>query len=302
MSLPVPFRCRVTVLLALGSFVLAPAFGEPTSRFEYDHSASLDVRELSVETRGEAILRDVTFRGVDLPVKAYVVTPVDAVTAAKSKRPNAGLLYVHWLGEPATTNRTEFLNEALALAGQGVVSVLVDAMWSQPKWYENRTPEDDYANSVRQVIELRRAMDLLLAQPTVDPERIGFVGHDFGAMYGAVMGGVDQRARTYVLMAGTPHFIDWMLFARKPKDLPSYRTQLAPLDPVKFVSSLAPAPVFFQFAGTDEYVSATAAAEFFGAASPRKQMVTYKAGHDLHTAEVATDRIAWLMRELAPGR
>jgi hypothetical protein len=28
-------------------------------------------------------------------------------------------------------------------------------------------------------------------------------------------------------------------------------------------------------------------------------MATYDAGHDLHTAEVAADRVAWLERELA---
>ena len=96
----------------------------------------------------------------------------------------AAILYVHWLGEKETTNRTQFLNEAVALANQGVVSLLIDAMWAQPKWYEKRIPEEDYDNAIAQVMDLRRALDLLIAQPGVDPDRVGFVGHDFGAMYG----------------------------------------------------------------------------------------------------------------------
>lgn len=264
--------------------------------FEYDRSAPLEVREVGTEERDGAVIRDVTFRGVQAPVKAFVVAP------AKAPASVAGILYAHWLGEPTSTNRTEFLHEAVALSGEGIVSVLVDAMWSEPKWYANRLPEEDYDRSVRQVVELRRAMDLLLAQPGVDPKRVAFVGHDFGAMYGAVMGAVDQRASTYVLMAGTPHFIDWFLFARKPQDADAYRRKLAPLDPINFVAQLAPAPVFFQFASHDEYVSLDAASLFYGAARPRKQTAMYDAAHDLRNPDATADRVTWLIRQLGAKR
>lgn len=277
----------LTLSLSLASSALAAGPG----LFDYDTSTSLDVHELGVDTRGGAVVHDLTFVGVKDPIKAYLVTPAQP-------GPHAAILYVHWLGDPATTNRTEFLDEAVALAGRGVVSLLVDTMWANPKWYGQRVPEEDYDHSVRQVIELRRAMDLLLAQPGIDPSRVAYVGHDFGAMYGMIAGGLDRRAKTYVFMAGVPHFIDWALFAHQPKDVAAYRQQIAPLDPVNFVPALAPATVFFQFANKDEYVSATQAAEAYAAAGARKQMTTYAAGHDLHTAEVAADRVAWLVREL----
>ena len=287
-------RLAHLIVPALSLFSAASiAAAEPADTiFHYDHAAPLNMKEVGHETRGAAVVHDITFTPADKPVQAYLVTP------ATGTGPHAAILYVHWLGEPATTNRTEFLDEAVALAGRGVVSLLVDTMWTEPKWYENRVPEEDYARSVRQVIELRRAMDLLLAQPTIDLKRVAFVGHDFGAMYGLLASGLDRRAKTYVFMAGVPHFIDWALFARQPKDLASYRQQIAPLDPVNFVARLAPASVFFQFACKDQYVSATQAAEFFAAALPRKQQATYDAGHGLHTAEVAADRVAWLEREL----
>jgi dienelactone hydrolase len=268
----------------------------PATLFDYDRAAPLDVKEIGTELRDDAAIRDITFVGVKDPIKAYIVTP------AAGGRSVAGILYVHWLGERATTNRTEFLNEAVALANQGIVSLLVDTMWAEPKWYEKRVPEEDYDHAIRQVIELRRAMDLLLSQQGVDPRRIAYVGHDFGCMYGVVMGAVDRRASTYVLMAGAPHFIDWFLFSHQPKDLPAYRAQLAPLDPVRFVSQLAPATVFFQFGSKDEYVNGLASAEFYGAASPEKHLATYAAGHDLKNAEATSDRVAWLMRRLAPSR
>lgn len=279
-----------SALLLLG-LATGPLFGAPSDPFHYDPSASLDVHELGVEPRGDATVHDLTFVGVKDPIKAYLVTP-------GQPGPHAAILYVHWLGDPATTNRTEFLDEAVALAGRGVVSLLVDTMWAKPKWYGQRVPEEDYDRSVQQVIELRRAMDLLLAQPGIDPSRVAYVGHDFGAMYGMIAGGLDRRAKTYVFMAGVPHFIDWALFAHQPKDLAAYRQQIAPLDPVNFVPALAPATVFFQFANRDEYVSAAQASESYVAAGVRKQMTTYAAGHDLHTAEVAADRVAWLAKEL----
>jgi dienelactone hydrolase len=282
-----PAVAILNCILAVAAYAAAPA-----SLFDYDHNAPLNVREVGTETRDGVLQRDLTFDVAGRSLKAYLVAPVIGNGSC------AGILYVHWLGEPASTNRTEFLDEARTLAHEGVVSLLVDTMWAEPHWYKNRMPEEDYAHALRQVVELRRAMDLLLTQPGVDSRRIAYVGHDFGAMYGTVMGAVDQRAKTYVLMAGVPHFIDWFLFARQPKDIAAYRAQLAPLDPVGFVAQLAPATVFFQFASHDEYVSAAAAGEFYAAALPRKQAATYNAGHDLDTAEVTADRVAWLRREL----
>lgn len=283
-------KILLTAVLVLS--LKAAAETAPDNLFAYDRAAPLNMQETGRETRGAAIVRDITFTPADQPVKAYLVAP------ATGAGPHAGILYVHWLGEPATTNRTQFLDEAVALASRGVVSLLVDTMWAAPDWYKNRVPEEDYAHAIRQVIELRRAMDLLLAQPGIDPKRVALVAHDFGAMYGMIAEALDRRARTCVFMAPTPHFADWFLFRQQPKDLAAYKAQLATIDPVFFVGKLAPAPVFFQFASRDFYVSAEEAAEFYAAASPRKQMATYEADHDLHPPQVAADRLAWLFREL----
>ena len=282
----------VILSFVIAAVAITPAFAADSDLFSYDKSAPLDLREIGAEQRGAAAIHDITFVGIDKPVKAYLVTP----TAASG--PHAAILYVHWLGEPATTNRTQFLDEAVALTGRGVVSLLVEAMWAEPKWYANRIPEEDFVRAGRQVVELRRAMDLLLAQPGIDPARVAFVGHDFGAMYGMIASAQDRRAKTYVFMAPTPHFIDWFLFRQQPKDLEAYKRQLAAIDPVLFVSKLAPASVLFQFANKDFYVTAEEAAEFYAAALPRKQQATYEATHDLHPPEVASDRVAWLAREL----
>src|SRR4051794_36059644 len=125
---------------------------DPTHLFDYDKNADLGVKEIKVEQRGDVSIHDITFVGVDEPVKAYLVVPAGS-------GPFAGILYVHWLEQSPNANRTEFLDEAVALASEGTVSLLIDAMWATKGWYNSRIPEADYQNSIKQVIVLRRAMD-----------------------------------------------------------------------------------------------------------------------------------------------
>ena len=83
--------------------------------------------------------------------------------------PCGGVLWVHWLADEGPSDRHEFENDALALARAGIVSVLPDAMWSVPGWYEHRAYADDFAHSLAQVIALRRALDVLSCSPASIP-------------------------------------------------------------------------------------------------------------------------------------
>ena len=272
----------------------AVAHAIPVALTRYPGELPLDVKEEGTEQRKGVTVRDVTFAGLSATdrMRAYVVTP-------PGRGPFAGVLYVHWLGEPATTNRTQFLDDAVVLASQGVVSVLVDAMWSKPGWYAQRTHETDYERSVEQVQRLRRALDLLVAQPGVDEKRLGFVGHDFGAMYGALMGAVDQRPRAYVLMTANPRFSTWYLLGRRqPKDRAAYLKQMEVLDVTRYLPLLSPAPLFFQFASNDRYVSAKEAQELYAAAKEPRLIRRYPTDHGLDVKRGAQDRFQWLVRHL----
>jgi dienelactone hydrolase len=213
----------------------------------------------------------------------------------------AGILWVHWLGDPATTNHTEFAADARALAARGATSVLVDAMWSQPHWFEaGRSPATDACDVARQVIALRRALDVLGAQPGVDPQRIAYVGHDFGAMYGSLLLAVDPRPSRAVLMTPALTFWEWFLLGKAPADARAYVATMSRYDLPGWLARTHARATLLQFAQDDGYVSGAAAAAFRNAVPARgRTYVTYAGDHALTVAAATNDRRAWLLRELA---
>jgi pimeloyl-ACP methyl ester carboxylesterase len=266
------------------------------ARFAYDRSASFAIEERSIEMRGATAVRDILFvakRGEkEARVAAYVVVP--------AKAPRAAVLWVHWLGEPATTNRSEFLPEAVELADRGVVSVLIDAMWARPHWYPTRVLEEDYGNSVDQVIALLRALDLLRQQPGADRVPVGIVGHDYGGMYATMAAAIDGRVKVTVWIACTPSLLDWAFFVRQPASREDYLRENRTLELRDYLGAIDGAAQLFQFAEHDKFVPLAKAQEFFAAATASKQMVVYGgADHSMVApASIRSDRAAWLSREL----
>jgi dienelactone hydrolase len=291
---------KILVLFLLSAFALtthAQTANDDSARtdlFRYDNRSPVNVKEVSSEQRGDVTVRDVTFSPEHgREVKAYLVVP-------KGSGRFAGILWVHWLGEEKS-NRTQFLDEAVALAPKGTVSLLVDAMWSTPKWFGNRVPDKDYENSIRQVIELRRAVDLLLSQSNVDKTRIGLVGHDYGAMYGMLMAGVDQRISTFVFIAATQSLNDWAFLGPQPKSKAAYIKQNSSLELTDYLRQVKVASKLFQFGKGDFYVSQADAAVLFAAAPEPKQRKLYEASHKMELSEIVKDRDEWLVKQLKLG-
>jgi dipeptidyl aminopeptidase/acylaminoacyl peptidase len=107
------------------------------------------------------------------------------------------VLYLHWLEPPDTTqNRTEFLAEAVPTAERGAVAILPDLSFP---WNGQVFGGVRDVSSVRaQFAAVTRAYRTLLAQPGVDPRRTAVVGHDYGAMYGAMLAQREQMVHAQV--------------------------------------------------------------------------------------------------------
>jgi predicted esterase len=234
-----------------------------------------------------------------------IQTPFGYRRVAELFRPETGdalavILYVHWY-EPEShdSNRSQFVEEAKEMARGGAICLLIETLWSDPDFFIKRTQTDDFQNSLEEVVNIRRALDMLLSQPGIDPKRVACVGHDFGGMYGVLAGSLDQRPSHYVIMASTPRFPDWYLYLPKMdgEAREAFIRDMAEIDPITHIPNLAPASIFFQFATDDPHVPKDRAEEFYAAAQDPKSMQWYEAGHGLNES-ATVDRKAWLKEKL----
>lgn len=264
-------------------------------KFNYDQNNHFDIRQVSTQNKNGVSIRDMT-----------TLNPFGVRRAAYYVQPEGGdgpfpcILYVHWYEpEAKDSNRTQFMDEAREMAKRGAASLLVETMWSDRDWFIKREQSEDLDNSINQVIELRQAMDLLLAQPGTDPDNFAYIGHDFGAMYGAAMGAVDPRPKYYVLMAGTPRFPDWFLYypQLEGQARQDFIDSFTEIDPISAVPNLSPAPILFQFGDNDPHIPKERGEEFFAAAADPKEVKWYPTGHGLNE-EAQKDRMAWVSEKL----
>lgn len=273
--------------------------------FEYDQKQPLDV----VETGVDGLIHDITYaspRGGRVP--ACLVAP-------PGRGPHAAVIYMH----PGQGNRRSFLDEALALASAGVVSLLIDAPYLRPEFAPPSpdAPPDAAAGAhfYRQLVtDIRRGVDLLTARPDVDPARIGYVGHSLGATWGGPLAGVEKRIRAFVLMAGYPSLTEWHRtslhpFAAQfrssfpgPAEFERYLRALAPLDGVHYVGKASPSALLFQFAHNDDWITREQAEQYYATASQPKEVRWYQADHLFTGCPAARlDRTRWLDRQLGLG-
>jgi cephalosporin-C deacetylase-like acetyl esterase len=282
--------------MKIAMFLLAAlsVFAQAAS-FDYDHSRPLDIRKMGSEERNGVRVEDITFASVaGGRTEAYLVSPPGGGKTA-------GALFVHWYeSESPLSNRKQFLEEAIALGRRGLTSLLVATPWSDPQWYPKRDVTRDFETSVAEVKELRRALDVLMAQPRVDAQRVAVVGHDFGAMYGVVMAAVDKRPKVIALQAFAPSFSDWFLYNQKQLTAGGRQAvvnRLAPLDPLQFIARLGKTPALLQFANEDFYVPRAKAEALYAAVPGPKKLLWYDGGHGLN-AQAPLDRQAWLAQAL----
>lgn len=276
---------------------------ELVRHFDYDKSAPLELKTLGTEKRGNATVYDITYaspKGGVVP--AYLVVP------AQGKGPFAAVIWGHWYwSNSEMRNRKQFLDEAVALASAGVVSLLTDGPIARPGYVADNTPlsEKRANDEVQQVIDMRRGADLLLARKDVDPKRVAYVGHSYNASVGAILSGVDRRFKAFVLMAGAiSDEVDLKMggyerFRQQvgPEKFDAYMASHTYLDQGKYVSHAAPATVFLQYATKEEFLTPERARAYEKVVSEPKRFKLYEAEHALN-AEARTDRIAFLTEQL----
>jgi dienelactone hydrolase len=228
------------------------------------------------------------------PVRAFLVHPQHV----GKPRSLAGVLYLHWFEPPGSNqDRGEFLAEAVAFAATGAVAVLPQLTfpWEGDPVGDAR----DRAAIEAQLAAVVKAYDYLLAQRGVNPHRTAVVGHDYGAMYGAILAQRRATIATAVLMAPDATWANWFdtyWLGLPDEQKPAYRAVFAGLDPVDNVSRLGSA-LYLQFAGRDIFVPPETRAAF-AAANPAAKVSLYERSDHFLQQPAEDDRAAWLASHL----
>ena len=296
----------VAALAAAVSLVACASAGAQTpSLFAYDAAAPLDVRSTSDRANGGVRVVELTY-----------ATPKGGPGPGHARRPRERRAGPR-RGVPARSGYR--VPAGLPGGGRGpgragVASLLVDAPFNRPPFRSWLTFQlRDRAAYVQNVVDLRRAIDLLAARQEIDADRIALAGFSYGGVLAGIVAGIDPRLAAVVVMSGPGRITDvlrregatWVESAPRSRraarraQLTRYLAHMRAVDAVPYVGH-ARAPMYFQFGRQDAMPRAWFAA-YLSAAPVGKRASWYPAGHTL--CDCATrDRKAWLLRDWASSR
>ncbi|MEO8247505.1 MAG: hypothetical protein ABI622_10350 [Chloroflexota bacterium] len=277
----------------------------PADRFAYA-AGSVGPAVLTVQAtlQDGTTIQDLRYPGPrGAEVSAWLVTP-------PGDGPFAGMLYLHG----SETDRDDLLDEAMAMATGGVASIVLDAPWVRAGEARDTeagnyfAPQDEVAMMERIVTDLRAGIDVLVRDANVDPDRIGFMGHSWGASTGALLAAVDERPIAFALVTGRPSWTDYLRgeAAGRLASIVSmigmekweaYLAALAPFDATARIGEADGEELLLQFGSADDVVTPDAVDAFTTAAPEGTTVQAFDAGHVLD-ADATAARIAWLAERL----
>ena len=131
--------------------------------------------------------------------------------------------------------------------------------WRKPLFSPQTTDEQDRETEIDAIVDLRRSIDVLNAQSGIDRSRLAYIGHSFGAQFGAILAAVDKRMSAAVLITGAPSFRAIFLEGKSPEVIAIQQQAgvqalrkadqvMNSLDAVRYVPFAAPVALLFQFA------------------------------------------------------
>ena len=294
----------VAALAAAVSLVACASAGAQTpSLFAYEAAAPLDVRSTSDRANGGVRVVELTYA---TPKGGRV--PATLVVPASAERAPAVVFQHGAVPRPGGTSR----RRPRTWPGRGSRRSS-STLFNRPPFRSWLTFQlRDRAAYVQNVVDLRRAIDLLAARQEIDADRIALAGFSYGGVLAGIVAGIDPRLAAVVVMSGPGRITDvlrregatWVESAPRSRraarraQLTRYLAHMRAVDAVPYVGTRA--PMYFQFGRQDAMPRAWFAA-YLSAAPVGKRASWYPAGHTL--CDCATrDRKAWLLRDWASSR
>jgi hypothetical protein len=285
------------LLIATIPFALQGQAGSlPLTLFQYDRSQPLGLRDSLVRTDSGVAVHRIAFASP----RGGTVTGLLFLPGGPG--PHPGVVVMH--GAPGTAEG--MTKVAMPLARHGAVAIAIDAPWARRKAPPITLTVQDSVDQVQLIVDLERAVDVLIARPDVDSKRLGYTGRSYGGAMGSLFAGVERRLKTYVIQVGdgglVAHFTGPDDGGKPPEGVPQaqfdrWLAAMRPIEPIRFVGRAAPASLFFQSARRDELIPIADAEALHAAGSSPKEVRWYDTGHPLDAAALH-DLLEWFSRTL----
>jgi len=283
--------CFVFAFIFTGS-AQTPSFDQLARLYNYDKNTPFNLDQKEVDDRN----------GINIYLATFTVSKEDRATCIlivpKSAGRHPGIIWMHSSGP------FFWFSDAMLMAQAGAMSLIVAPNFGSPD-----LPAEMYRDAmIGAVIIIRRSIDILESRSDVDPQRIGYVGHSFGALMGAVATAVDKRFKAAVFEVGLPGMsyhlraspVQWANNHRQNlgAGLNDYLKVISVVDAIHYIGRTSPTALLFQSARLDPGVSEQEALEFFRAAGEPKELKWYDAVHEVTDIAAVCDRARFLAKEL----
>jgi uncharacterized protein len=291
-------------LISLRASVIERKYASALPLFRYDRSAPLRIRK---EDRSDASFDYVHSEiSYESPLGGRVPA---SLLIPRGRGPFPALVIQH--GMPGT--RSDVMTEARQYAAAGVVTISIDAPFArrgraglaEPITFTTR----DRRDQIQLIVDLQRAVDLLLERDDVDANRIAYMGISYGAAMGGLLAGVETRISAYVLAVGDGGIVEHftgpddghaVLSFLEPARRRTWLRAMEPIEPIYFIGRAKPADLLLQSALYDDAVWEADAIRYQRLASEPKEVRWYASGHFLPD-EARCDAATWLRARLAFG-
>ena len=198
-------------------------------------------------------------------VPGIIAVPVE------SPAPRPAIVVMHPSGFPATIMQ----GYAKLLANSGATVIGIDAPYFRRggNSFPRYIPADRLEH-IQLIKDLQRAVDVLVARPDVDPNRIAFEGYSFGAMVGAHFVGIEKRLKAAVIQAGSGGQVTHMTSSVNIQVVANlacatrnaWLRDMVPVEPIRFIPNASPTTLLFQIATLDNAVLPADAKALYDAA------------------------------------
>jgi uncharacterized protein len=269
------------------------AQGPRVDLFSYDRSLPI-----AFESRSDGVQNGIESRTISF-ASPRGGRATGVLLVPEGQGPFAGIVLMH--GMPGTARQME--RQAVDLASRGAVVIAIDAPWARTGAVIHWDARDS-ANQVQLIVDLQRAVDVLLARDDVDSARLAYVGVSYGGAMGGLFAGVERRLAAYVLRVGDGGLLAHFTGAEDPPAPPGvsdtawqrWREAMDPIEPIHYVGR-ANAPIYFQNGEQDRLVPPADARAYHAAAGANKKISWYPAGHGLDQ-QASVDMYGWLSERI----